>query len=161
MICWYHQVSPASWPTISKLSSAVISAVMGKLSSAVKLTYHKQAVISCHISCYWQAVISCQADLQKPSCYPVISGKGDQIGRNSVLTTDGQTEGQVPLLSCVFATNLRASKTHILKSKKLSIKRGKMKKKQVPRSQACCQYLKWDEKSFILSICGNNGLNVK
>ena len=29
----------------SKLSSAV----MGKLSSAVKLTYQKQAVISCHI----------------------------------------------------------------------------------------------------------------
>ena len=28
---------------------AVISAVIGKLSSAGELTYHKQAVISCHI----------------------------------------------------------------------------------------------------------------
>ena len=49
-----HQLSYASCHWYSMLIS---SAVTGKL------TYHKQAVISCHISCHGQAVISCQADL--------------------------------------------------------------------------------------------------
>ena len=66
-----------------QLSSAVITTVMGKLSSAVKLTYHThhgQAVISCHgqvvIRCHVQAVISCHKQAVKSTR---IQGKQEEI----------------------------------------------------------------------------------